>query len=93
MGGWPGSDNMTISVQLDLTGTSTGTELGNRFLGILSFISQDINIVKSWDISQMKGEIHRYVLSKSSLPCDIWEPKNSKSIKGIRYMNRVLIYI
>ena len=29
MVGWPGSDNMTISVQLDLTGTSTGTELGN----------------------------------------------------------------
>ena len=27
-GGWPGSDDMTISVQLDLTGTGTGTEPG-----------------------------------------------------------------
>ena len=26
-GGWPGSDNKTFSVQLDLIGTSTGTEL------------------------------------------------------------------
>ena len=29
MGGWPESDNKTISVQLDLTWTGTGTELGN----------------------------------------------------------------
>ena len=29
MGGWPRSDNKTISVQLDLTWTGTGTELGN----------------------------------------------------------------
>ena len=27
--GWPESDNKTISVQLDLTWTGTGTELGN----------------------------------------------------------------
>ena len=30
--GWPGSDNMTISVQLNLTGTGTGTELGKILL-------------------------------------------------------------
>ena len=30
MGGWPESDNMTISVQLNLTGTGTGTELGKK---------------------------------------------------------------
>ena len=30
LGGWPESDNMTISVQLNLTGTGTGTELGNK---------------------------------------------------------------
>ena len=29
-GGWPESDNKTISVQLDLTWTGTGTELGNK---------------------------------------------------------------
>ena len=28
--GWPGSDNKTISVQLDLTWTGTGTELGKK---------------------------------------------------------------
>ena len=28
--GWPGSDNKTISVQLNLTGAGTGTELGNN---------------------------------------------------------------
>ena len=27
-GGWPESDNRAISVQLNLTGTGTGTELG-----------------------------------------------------------------
>ena len=37
MGGWPESDNMTISVQLNLTGTDTGTELGNYKLVIWSF--------------------------------------------------------
>ena len=26
--------------------------------GILSWISQDVNIVKGWEISQMKGDIH-----------------------------------
>ena len=33
MGGWGGwlvTDNKTISVQLNLTGTATGTELGNN---------------------------------------------------------------
>ena len=30
MDGWPESDNMTISVQLNLTGTGTGTELGKN---------------------------------------------------------------
>ena len=28
MGGWLDTDNKTISVQLNLTGTATGTELG-----------------------------------------------------------------
>ena len=28
-GGWLDTDNKTISVQLNLTGTATGTELGN----------------------------------------------------------------
>ena len=31
MGGWLDSDNKAISVQLNLTGTGTGTELGNKF--------------------------------------------------------------
>ena len=30
-GGWLETDNRAISVQLDLTGTATGTELGNKF--------------------------------------------------------------
>ena len=30
-GGWLDTDNKTISVQLDLTGTATGTELGNIY--------------------------------------------------------------
>ena len=30
MGGWSETDNRAISVQLNLTGTATGTELGNR---------------------------------------------------------------
>ena len=29
MGGWLETDNRAISVQLNLTGTATGTELGN----------------------------------------------------------------
>ena len=29
VGGWLDTDNKTISVQLNLTGTATGTELGN----------------------------------------------------------------
>ena len=29
MGGWLEADNRAISVQLNLTGTATGTELGN----------------------------------------------------------------
>ena len=28
--GWLNTDNKTISVQLNLTGTATGTELGNK---------------------------------------------------------------
>ena len=32
VGGWPESDNKTISVQPNLTGTGTGTELGNIFV-------------------------------------------------------------
>ena len=31
MGGWLETDNRAISVQLNLTGTATGTELGNKF--------------------------------------------------------------
>ena len=30
MGGWLDSDNEAISVNLNLTGTATGTELGNK---------------------------------------------------------------
>ena len=30
MGGWSETDSSAISVQLDLTGTATGTELGNK---------------------------------------------------------------
>ena len=30
VGGWLETDNRAISVQLDLTGTATGTELGNN---------------------------------------------------------------
>ena len=30
-GGWSETDNRAISVQLDLTGTATGTEIGNSF--------------------------------------------------------------
>ena len=30
VGGWLDTDNKTISVQLNLTRTATGTELGNR---------------------------------------------------------------
>ena len=30
VGGWLDTDNKTISVQLNLTGTATGTELGNN---------------------------------------------------------------
>ena len=29
-GGWLDTDNRAISVQLNLTGTATGTELGNK---------------------------------------------------------------
>ena len=32
VGGWLDTDNKTISVQLNLTGTATGTELGKRIL-------------------------------------------------------------
>ena len=31
VGGWLETDNRAISVQLNLTGTATGTELGNSF--------------------------------------------------------------
>ena len=31
-GGWIDTDNKTISVQLNLTGTATGTELGKKCL-------------------------------------------------------------
>ena len=31
VGGWLDTDNKTISVQLNLTGTATGTELGKIF--------------------------------------------------------------
>ena len=30
-GGWLETDNRAISVQLNLTGTATGTELGKKF--------------------------------------------------------------
>ena len=36
MGGWLDTDNKTISVQLNLTGTTTGTELSNFY----SFVFQ-----------------------------------------------------
>ena len=35
-GGWLDTDNKTISVQLNLTGNATGTELGNKLEASLS---------------------------------------------------------
>ena len=55
------------------TGCSKKTQ--EQDFGILSFISQDINIVKSWDISQKKGENHSYVLITSSFLCNIHDKK------------------
>ena len=43
--------------------------------GILSWIAQDVNIVKSWDISQMKGDIHSYVFSTNSFLYNIGDPR------------------
>ena len=40
-GGWLDTDNKTISVQLNLTGTATGTELG-RIVFFTSFILKTI---------------------------------------------------
>ena len=36
VGGWPESDNKTISVQPNLTGTGTGTELGKSTISTLA---------------------------------------------------------
>ena len=45
MGGWLDTDNRAISVQLNLTGTATGTELGNKLDYFLAafciFVSHD----------------------------------------------------
>ena len=40
MGGWLETDNRAISVQLNLTGTATGTELGN-FEDLVSKVMQE----------------------------------------------------
>ena len=50
--------------------------------GILSWISQKVNIVKSWDISQMKGDIHSFVLSISSFLCNIGQPRFRQNNTG-----------
>ena len=42
--GWPGSDNMTISVQLNLTGTGTGTELGNKQVAPISKVVINVKL-------------------------------------------------
>ena len=39
MDGWSETDNRAISVQLNLTGTATGTELGNSGVTVLVNIS------------------------------------------------------
>ena len=56
---------------------------------ILSFISQDINIVKNWDISQMKGDIHSYVLSTSSFLCEIGKLRYRQSNIGYQIIKIV----
>ena len=43
MGGWLETDNRAISVQLNLTGTATGTELGNiQLWSEMTSVSPDI---------------------------------------------------
>ena len=44
--------------------------------------SQPTSSVKSWDISQMKGDIHTYVLSASSFLCYIGEPRYRQNNTG-----------
>ena len=57
----------------DLQGVSKKTH--EQDFGILSWIFQDVNIVKSWDISEMKGDIYSYLLSTSSFMCDVVKPR------------------
>ena len=40
MGGWLETDNRAILVQLDLTGTLTGTELGNSLISDIGLLGQ-----------------------------------------------------
>ena len=69
MGGWLDTDNRAISVQLNLTGTATGTELGNingdcvqnlRLLGPILFILTGV----CWWVGEEVGVIGRVGLGR-----------------------------
>ena len=49
---------------------------------LVSLISPATSSLGSWDISQMNGDIFRYVLSTNSFLCDIGQPRYSQNNTG-----------
>ena len=74
MGGWPRSDNKTISVQLDLTWTGTGTELGK-----IQQLTED-NLFDT-----RSQQIHVSMLAQSANVQEQFIPKNRKNGKFLQY--------
>ena len=54
-------------------------------------ISLATSSLESWDVSQIKADIHRYVLSTISFLCDIGEPRYRQNDTGYR-INRIVKY-
>ena len=61
---------------------------------LICFMSLATSNLESSDVSQIKGDIHRYVLSTINFLCDIGEPKyrqNNTGYQNIKIVNYRLI--
>ena len=56
---------------------------------LVSLISPATSSLGSWDISQMKGDIYRYVLSTNSFLCNIGEPRYGQNNLGYQIIKIV----
>ena len=86
---WP-NDSITFTFYLKFSNSIQG--VSKKMRRSVCLISPVTSSLHSWDIFQMKGDIHSFVLSTSSLLYDIGEPRYKQNKTGyqilrIRYLS------